>query len=129
MRPPTRTTRSKANPGLVDCPSSRRSSATVAEEKAKKQQAATLKTDELRRRAAQVGEVEQEIRRAQGEAQSVRQRSGGKVAKKTFPRPGGDANVSFSDLCMSVDLQLSCLSLRLPTAGTGYKGCSKQEER
>ena len=92
MQPPARTTRSKASPGLVDRPSSRRPSAVVAKEKTKKQQAATLKVEELRHRAAQVGEVEKEIRRAQAEVQPVRQGGGGKATKKTFRRPAGDAN-------------------------------------
>ena len=96
MQPPTRTTRSKANPGLVDRPSSRRSSTVVAQEKAKKQHAATLKAEEIRNRTARVHEVEKEVKKAQAEAQGVRQRGGGKAMKKTFRRPSGDVNVSSS---------------------------------
>ena len=101
MQPPPHTTRSKASPGLVDRPSSRRSSAVVTKEKAKRQQAATSKAEESRRRAAQVGEVEKEIRRAQIEALPVKQRGKGKMVKKTFPRPDEEENVSPSDLCAS----------------------------
>lgn len=93
MQPPPRTTRAKASPGLIDCPSSRRSSAAVTQEKAKKQQAATLKAEELRRRTAQVNEVEREVRKAQAEALPVRQGGRAKAIKKTFPRPG-EVNVS-----------------------------------
>ena len=100
MHPPTRTTRSKANPGLVDRPGSRRPSTVVAQEKAKKQQVAASKAEELRLRTARVKEVEREVRKAQAEAQSARQGGGGKVIKKAFPRPSGDTNVSFSSRSM-----------------------------
>ena len=98
------------SPGLVDCPNPRRSSAVVAQEKAKRQQAATSKAEKLRHRTAQVNEVEREIRRAQVETLPVRQRGEGKIIKKTFPRPDEDANVS-SDLCASIN---SPLILTLP---------------
>jgi hypothetical protein len=98
MRPPARTTRSKASPGIVDCTSSRRSSAVVTQEKAKKQQVATLKAKESHRRIAQVGEVEREIRRAQVEASPTKRGGRGMIVKKNFPRPDVHANVSPSDL-------------------------------
>jgi len=92
MLPPTCTTRSKVSPGLIDCPGSHRASTVVVQEKTKKQQAATLKAEKLRRRAEQVSEVEREVRVAQAEGQSVGRGGIGKVAKKTFWRPGGDVN-------------------------------------
>jgi len=94
MHLPTRTTRSKASPGLIDRPNPRRSSTVVAEEKAKKKTAAMLKAEEQRRRATQVAEVEKEVRKAQAEVQTVGRRGGGKVIKKTFQRPAEEANVS-----------------------------------
>ena len=94
MQPPVRNTRSKASPGLVDLPGSRRSSAVIAQEKAIRQQAAALKAEESRRHAQQVSEVEGEIKRAQAEAKAVRQGGGGNVTKRNFQRPDGDANVS-----------------------------------
>ena len=98
MQPPTRSTRSNPSPGLIDRPRTRRSAADVAQEKAKKQQAATSKAEDLRRRTAQVGEVEREIRRAQAEALPARQGGKGKITKKTFPRPDRDVSTNFSDL-------------------------------
>ena len=94
MQHSTRTTRSKTSPGLIDHPNPRRPSTVVTEEKAKKQKAATLKAEEQRRRIARVAEVEKEVRKAQGEAQQVGQRSRGKVTKKTFFCPAADVNVS-----------------------------------
>ena len=96
MQPPSRTTRSKASPGLIDRPGSRRSSTVVTQEKAKKQQAAASKADELRRHAARVKELEKEVRKSQVEAREARQGVRGKVTKKTFPRPSGNANVGSS---------------------------------
>jgi len=84
---PPRVTRSKVSPGLVDRPNPRRSSTVVAEEKAKKKSAAALKAEDQRRRAAQVAEVEKQIKTAQVEEQQVGRRGGGKVIKKTFQRP------------------------------------------
>lgn len=72
MQPPIRITRSKASPGLIDRPNTRRPSTIVAQEKAKRQKVATSKAEELRRRAAQVSDVEREVRKAQAEAQPVR---------------------------------------------------------
>jgi hypothetical protein len=97
MQPPARTTRSTANPGLVDHPGSRRSNAIVTQEKVKKQRAAASRAEELHHRAAQVEEVEKEIRKAQAE-ELVRWGGRGKVTKKTFPCPSGSASVSFFDL-------------------------------
>ena len=95
MQPPIRTTRSNPNPGLIDRPNARRPSAVVTKEKAKKQQAVTSKAEELHQRAAQVSELEREVRKAQAEVQPVRRGGRAKVVtKKTFPRPGGDTNVS-----------------------------------
>jgi len=94
MQRSARSTRSTANPGLIDRPNPHRSSAVVAEEKAQKKQAATLKAEERRRRIAQVAEVEKEVRKAQEEVQQVGQRGRGKLVKKTFPRPAADVNVS-----------------------------------
>ena len=120
MQPPARTTRSTISPGLIDRPNPCRSSAVVTQEKAKRQQAVTLKAEKLRRRAAQVNEVEREIRRAQVEVPPVRQRGEGKIAKKTFPRPDKDANVSSSDLCASINFPL-ILALP-PIANADYGG-------
>ena len=128
MQPPVRTTRTKANPGLVDRPSSRLSNAVVTQEKAKKQQAAITKAEELRRRAAQVGEIEREIRAAQAETQPVGQGGRGKTVKKSFRRPGGNANVSSSDPTHPQVYQFSYRSPCLPTTNTGYKGQFRQEE-
>ena len=94
MQCSARLTRSKVSPGLIDQPNPRCSSKAIAEEKTKKKKAATLKAEEQRRHAAQVAKVEEEIRKAQAEAQQVGQRGGGGVIKKTFRCPGGDANVS-----------------------------------
>ena len=94
MQRSTRTTRSKASPGLVDRPNPRRSSAVITEEKTKKQKAATLKAEERRRRVAQVAEVEKEVRKAQEEAQRVGQKARGTMIKKTFLHPAADATVS-----------------------------------
>lgn len=93
MQPPPRTTRSTANPGLVDRPSSRRSSAVVTQEKTKKKEVATLKTAELNRCAAKVNEVEREVRRTQVEAVATGQGGREKIVKKTFPRPDENDNV------------------------------------
>jgi len=93
MQPPPRTTRSTTNPGLVDRPSSRRSSAVVNQEKAKKKEATTLKAAELRHRAAQVGEVEREVWRAQVEVVGATPGGREKIVKKMFPRPNRNANV------------------------------------
>jgi hypothetical protein len=87
MQPPARNTRSKASPGLVDLPGPRRSSAVVAQEKAIRQQAAALKAEESRRRAQQVSEVEGEIKRAQAEANAVRQGGWGKRDQENLPAP------------------------------------------
>jgi len=84
MQPPIRTTRTKANPGLIDRPSSRRSNVIVTQEKAKRQQAAISKAEESCRRAAQVGEIEREIRIAQAEVQPVGKGGRGKAVKKSF---------------------------------------------
>jgi hypothetical protein len=78
----------------VDRPGPRRSSAVVAQEKNKKEEAAALKAEELRQRTARVTEVEQEIKKAQAEAKAVRQKGRGKVTKKNFHRPSGDTSVS-----------------------------------
>ena len=94
MQPPVRTTHSNASPGLIDCPSGRRPSTIVAQEKAKRQQAATLKAEELCQRAAQVSDVKREVRKAQAEAQPARRGGRAKVTKKTFLRPDEDVNVS-----------------------------------
>ena len=99
MQPPTRTTCSKANPGLVDRPGPRRSSTIVAQEKAKRKHDAASKAEELRKRTARVHEVEKEVKKAQAEAQAVRQRGEVKVTKKTFLRPSGGVNVSSFDPC------------------------------
>jgi len=93
MQPPPRTTRSKASPGLIDRPSSRRPSAVVVQEKTKKKEAATLKAAELHRRTEQVKEVEREGKRAQAEVVAARQRGRDKIVKKTFPRPDENTNV------------------------------------
>jgi len=82
MQRPIRSTRSKASPGLIDRPTSRRPTTVVAKEKATKKQAAASKADEQHRHAAQVAEIEKEIKQAQAEAQPVGQRGGGKVVKK-----------------------------------------------
>ena len=92
MRPPCCSTRAKVSPGLIDRPDPRRSSVAVTKEKTKKQQAAALKAKELRRRTAQVVEVEREARKAREEVQVVSR--GGKAAKKNFPRPNGNVTVS-----------------------------------
>ena len=122
MRPPARTTRSNIGPGLVDLPHPRRPSAVVAKEKSKKQKAATLKAEESRRRAAQVEEVEREIRRAQEETQPARRGGRGKIAKKTFPRPDGDANVSPSDLGAFTSPPVSCRLSHLPLPTQANRG-------
>jgi len=93
MQPPPRTTRSTANPGLVDRPSSRRSSAVITQEKAKKKEAVTLKTAELHRCAAKVNEVERGVRRTQVEAVAARQGGREKIVKKMFLRPDENDNV------------------------------------
>jgi len=97
MSRPIRSTRLKTSPGLVDRPAPRRSTAVVAEVKATKKQAAASKAEEQRCRAAQVAEIEKEVRRAQAEVQLVGQRGRGQVIKKTFRHPNGDANVSLRD--------------------------------
>jgi hypothetical protein len=93
MSRPIRSTRSKVSPGLIDRPAPRRPTTVVAAEKAKKKQAAASKAEEQRHRAAQVAEVEDEIRRAQVEAQSVGQRARVRVTKKTFERPANEKRV------------------------------------
>ena len=79
----------------------------VAEEKMKKQQAAALKAEELRRHAVQVAEVEREARKAREEVQVVSR--GGKAVKKNFLRPSGD--VSISPLIMRQQIFLSIIVL------------------
>ena len=97
MHPPPHATRSKASPGLIDHSSLCRSSAVVAQEKTKRQKAAALKGDESRRCAARVAEVEREVKKAQGEAQAVRQGGGGKIAKKNIPALKWEGERKFSD--------------------------------
>ena len=134
MQPPARNTRSKASPGLVDLPGPRRSSTIVAQEKAIRQQAAVLKAEESRRRAQQVSEVEGEIKRAQAEANVVRQGGGGNMTKRIFQRPDGDVSVSSWPPCIHRLLTFSPLILatktnrnkrKVDTAGMHEPGPSK----
>jgi hypothetical protein len=109
MQPPSRTTRSKASPGVVDLPEPRRPSAVVSKEKAKKQEATKLKAAEARRRAAQVKAVEAEVRKAQKEGLTESRVLGkgdkGKKVKKAFSRPAGDVSGP-SETSTSVSLPL-----------------------
>jgi len=114
MQRPIRSTRSKASPGLIDRPTSRRPTTVVAKEKATKKQAVASKADEQHRRAAQVAEIEKEIKQAQAEAQPVGQRGRGKVVKKTFRRPNSDVNVGPCDRNASTSSLISHCSHCLP---------------
>jgi len=125
MQRSARSTRSTANPGLIDRPNPRRSSAVVAEEKAQKKRAMTLKAEEQRRRIAQVAEVEKEVRKAQEEVQQVGQRGRGKLVKKTFPRPAAGVNVSsyLHALARSAVFPPTLThTSHLPTTDIGYQG-------
>jgi len=62
MRPPARMTRTNNNPGVVDLPKSRRSSADVAAERSKSKKTAAADAKKKREQAAQVARVEEEIR-------------------------------------------------------------------
>ena len=86
MQPPIRTTRSTSNPGVVDLPKSRRSSANVAADKLKKKESAAANAKKKRERVAEVARVEGEIRTAQKEATHSLGRGQKGRAKKTFPR-------------------------------------------
>ena len=97
MHPPPCATCLKASPGLIDRSSSCCSSAVVTQEKTKRQKAAALKADESHCCAARVAEVEREVKKAQGEAQAVRQGGGGKIAKKNIPTLKWEGERKFSD--------------------------------
>ena len=85
MRPPARTTRSNNNPGVVDLPKSRRSSADVTAERSKNKKATAADAKKKREQAAQVARVEEEIRIAQREAVHSSGQGSKKQAKRTFP--------------------------------------------
>lgn len=87
MHPPTRTTRSSKNPGIVDLPKPRRSPADVAADKAESKKIAAANAKKKRDRAAQVAQLESEIRIAQKEAAHSSGRGQKKRVKKTFSRP------------------------------------------
>jgi len=86
MHPPVRTTRSSNNPGVIDLPRSRRSSANVAAEKLEGKKTAAANAKKKQERAAQVARVEDEIRMAQKEAVHSLGEGSKKRVKKTFPR-------------------------------------------
>src|ERR1700679_2127444 len=128
MQRPARLTRSKVGPGLIDRPTPRRSSAVVAQEKAEKQKAADSRAEESQHRAAQVSEVEREVRKAQAEAHAVG--DGGKITKKKFSRPSQDAIVSPTSNQVRPRLFHSFpLILTFVFYTIGYRGWSKQEDR
>jgi len=86
MRPPARTTRSNNNPGVVDLPKPRRSSADIAAERSKSKKTIAADAKKKREQAAQVARVEEEIRIAQREAAHSSGQGLKKRAKRTFPR-------------------------------------------
>jgi len=79
MQPPSRTTRSTNNPGAVDLPKARKSSAEVTAKKTKEKEAAIANAKKKQEKAAQLARVEHEIKIAQKE--SVRTRGQGRVKK------------------------------------------------
>jgi hypothetical protein len=83
---PIRTTRSTNNPGVIDLPKPRRSSADVAAGKLKGKETAAVNAKKKRERVAQVARVEGEIRNAQKEAANFSGRGQKGRVKKTFPR-------------------------------------------
>ena len=109
MRPPARTTRSNNNPGIVDLPKSRRSSADVATEKLKSKKIATANAKKKREQAAQVARVEEEIRTAQKEAAHSSGQGPKKRVKRTFSR-----ETPASDLTDEVSSPLPLIALKYP---------------
>jgi len=91
MRPPSRKNRTTNNPGLIDLPQTRRSSADLVAERQKKKEIADAKAKVKNAKLEQVARVEKEIKVAQKEAGQVGNR--GRV-KKTFERetPAKEAN-------------------------------------
>ena len=87
MHPPVRTTRSSKNPGVVDLPKPRCSPSDVAADKAESKKIAAANAEKKCERAAQVAQVESEMRIAQKEVAHPSGRGQKKRVKKTFSRP------------------------------------------
>ena len=71
MQPPSRTTQSTNNPGMVDLPKAHRSPTEVAAEKVKKKETATANAKKKHEQAAHLARVEQEIKTAQKEEEDA----------------------------------------------------------
>ena len=84
MQPPSQSTQTTNNPGVVDLPKSRRSSSEVAADKLKKKQTAEASAKKKQEQVARVARVEREIRVAQKEG-TLSSRPVSRL-KKTFSR-------------------------------------------
>ena len=105
MHPPACKTRSTNNPGVVDLPKPRRSPADVTADKAEAKRIAAASAKKKLERAAQVAQVENEIRTAQKEAAYPPGRGQNKRFKKSFSRQDliEDSEVSLFNFFLIAD--------------------------